>query len=230
MNAKRIFSLSAGGVATLLGVLALVAGSALIVVHQNERDGDGYYGSAGQRLSTGGYALTARDVDLGGPADSVPEDVLGRVRIRAERVGGGPVFVGVGPEREVDAYLKGVAQSEVDDPTADPPEYVNHRGGAPEGRPGAQDFWVARAEGSGRRTVSWDAENGRWAAVAMNADGSRGVSLDADIGARIGWLLGVGIGFVVLGVLLTLGGALLLVLGTRRPRAEQAIGLPTMAA
>ncbi len=54
MNAKRIFSLTAGGVAALLGVLVLVAGSALIVVHQNERDDDGYYGSGSQRLSTSG--------------------------------------------------------------------------------------------------------------------------------------------------------------------------------
>ena len=65
--------------------------------------------------------------------------------------------------------------------------------------------------------------------VAMNADGSRGVSLDADIGARIGWLLGAGIGLVVLGVLLALGGALLIVLGARRPGAGQATALPTMA-
>ena len=129
----------------------------------------------------------------------------------------------------MNAYLDGVAQSEVDDPTADPPEYVTHEGGAPHGRPGAQDFWVARSEGSGSRTVTWDVDDGSWAAVAMNADGSRGVSLDADIGARIGWLFGVGLGMVVVGALLALGGALLIVLGARRPRAAQATGLPTMA-
>ena len=230
MNTRHTFSLIAGGVAALLGVLALVAGTGLIAVHQNERDGDGYYGSGSQRLSTAGYALTARDIDLGSTAaDAIPEGVLGKVRVRAERAGGEPVFVGIARERDVNAYLGGVAQSEVDDPTADPPEYVTHEGGAPRGRPGAQDFWVASSEGSGRRTVAWDVDGGRWAVVAMNADGSRGVSLDAEVGARVGWLLGAGIGLLVLGALLALGGALLIVLGARGPRAGQATALPTMA-
>jgi hypothetical protein len=49
------------------------------------------------------------DIDPGSdPVDLVPKEVLGHVRIGAERPGGGPIFVGIGPEREVDAYLRDV--------------------------------------------------------------------------------------------------------------------------
>ena len=53
----------------------------------------------------------------------------------------------------------------------------------------------------------------------MNADGSRRVVVDADVGAKIGWFLGVGIGLLVAGALITAGGAVLIALAARRRRA-----------
>jgi hypothetical protein len=98
-----------GSIASLIGVAFLLGGLALILAHAFARDSDGYYTTGTERLATVTYALTAEDIDLGSRvADVVPKDVLGRVRIRAQRPGGRPVFVGIGPEREVDAYLRGV--------------------------------------------------------------------------------------------------------------------------
>jgi hypothetical protein len=42
------------------------------------------------------------------------------------------------------------------------------------------------------------------------------VVVDADVGAKVGWLLGVGIGLVVVGLLLLAGGVVLIVVAGRR--------------
>jgi hypothetical protein len=214
-TAGRVVAVVLGSIASLIGVALLLGGVALILAHAFARDSDGYYTTGTERLATDTYALTAEDIDLGSQAaDAVPEDVLGRIRIRAERPGGRPVFVGIGPEREVDAYIRGVAHAEVDD--FDPPRYRTTRGSAPRRPPSDERFWVASTEGSGRQAVSWEVEGGQWTIVAMNADGARGVVVDADVGAKVGWFLGVGIGLLVVGFLILAGGVALIVAAARR--------------
>jgi hypothetical protein len=145
-----------GSLAALIGLALLLGGSALVLAHALASDDDGYHTSDTQRLSTPTNAITVEDIDLGTePVDFVPTDLLGRVRIRAERPGGEPVFVGIGPESEVDAYLRGVGHAEVEDLSDDPPRYITSRGGAPPQPPAAERFWVASAEGPGRQAVSW---------------------------------------------------------------------------
>lgn len=214
-TAGRVVAVVLGSVAALIGLALLLGGAALIGAHASARDSDGYYTTGTERLTTATYALTAENIDLGNDAaDVVPKDVLGRVRIRAEQPGGRPVFVGIGPEGDVDAYLRGVAHAEVDD--LDPPRYRISGGGPPRGRPSAERFWVAAAEGPGRQAVTWEVEGGQWTIVAMNADADRRVVLDADVGAKVGWLLAVGIGLVVVGLLLLAGGVVLIVVAGRR--------------
>jgi hypothetical protein len=216
-----------GSLGALIGCALLLGGLALVLAHAFARDDDGYYTTDTERLSTGTYALTVEDVDLGSnPVDFVPKDVLGTVRIRAERPGGGPVFVGIAPEREVDAYLRGVGRAEVEDFSDGSPRYLTSRGGAPPGPPSAERFWVASAAGPGRQAVSWDVEGGRWSVVAMNADGARRVVLDADVGAKVGWFLGVGIGLLAGGLLLLAGGIVLIVWAVRRSSTRRAAGGP----
>ena len=158
-----------------------------------------------ERLSTPTYALTVEDIDLGSdPVDFVPKDILGRVRIEAERPGGGEV-VGIGPEREVDAYLRGVGHAEVDDLSDDPPRYLTRRGGTP--TPALGGAVLGRLVGGpGRQAVDWEVEGGRWSVVAMNADGARRVVVDGDVAAKVGWFLGVGIGLLAAGLILVAGG------------------------
>ena len=219
-SAGAISTAVAGGVAAVVGMVVLLGGLALVLVHSEGRDADGYYSSGEARLSTGTYALSTEDVDLGDEAvDVVPEDFLGTVRVRAQRPDGGRVFVGIGPERQVRAYLRGVARAEVDDVAADPPTYVTHRGGAPSRPPAAERFWVAQSQGSGRQTVDWKPDDGHWAIVAMNEDGSRRVTVDAEIGAKVGWLLPLGLGLAGGGLLLGLTGAGLILLAARRESA-----------
>ena len=216
-NAWRVVAVVFGSLAALIGFALLLGGLALVLAHAFARDDDGYYTSDTERLSTATYALTVEDIDLGSdPVDFVPKDVLGTVRIRAERPGGGPVFVGIAPEREVDAYLRGVGHAEVEDFSDGSPRNLPSRGGAPPRPPSAERFWVASSEGPGRQAVSWEVEGGRWSVVAMNADGARRVVVDADVAAKVGWFLGVGIGLIAGGLLLLAGGIVLIVWVARR--------------
>jgi hypothetical protein len=67
---------------------------------------------------------------------------------------------------------------------------------------------------------------GDWSVVLMNADGSRGVAADVDLGAKLAWLLWVAIGVLIGGVLVTGGSAALVVLAARRPRPPPAPSAP----
>jgi hypothetical protein len=49
----------------------------------------------------------------------------------------------------------------------------------------------------------------------MNADGVRRVVLDADVAAKVGWFLGVGIGLLAVGLLRVAGGLVLIVVAAR---------------
>jgi hypothetical protein len=222
-NAGRVVAVVFGSLGALIGFALLLGGLGLVLAHAFARDDDGYYTSDTERLSTATYALTVEDIDLGSdPADFVPKDVLGTVRIRAERAGGGPVFVGIASEREVDAYLQGVGHAEVEDFSDGSPRYLPSRGGAPPRPPSAERFWVASAEGPGRQAVSWEVDGGRWSVVAMNADGARRVVVDADVAAKVGWFLGVGIGLLAGGLLLLAGGIVLIVWAARRSSTRRA--------
>jgi hypothetical protein len=204
-----VFS-SLGG---LIGIVMLLGGLALIA--------DGYFSTDNERLRSPAYALTAEGLDLGGdPADWAPSDVLGTVRITVESAAGRPVFAGIGPTDDVDGYLGQVGHSEVTDFSDGSPTYDAHPGGSPATRPGDETFWVAESEGPGQQRVEWDVEGGDWSVVVMNADAARGVAVEADAGVKIGWVIWVGVGLAVVGLVLTAGCVLLILRIGRRAAAS----------
>jgi len=146
-------------------------------------------------------------VDAGGSDWIWNDNWLGKVRIRAEGASAKPLFIGIGPEPAVAGYLGRVAHADVEDIELDPfrVTYRQVAGAAPGRPPTAQNFWAASASGPGSQTVTWKVRDGDWSVVLMNADGSRGVAADVDLGAKLSFLLWVAIGVLVGGVLL-LGG------------------------
>ena len=143
--------------------------------------------------------------------------VLGNVRIRVTSADPQtPVFVGIGPSEAVARYVAGTSHSLISDFWSEDVQAVP--GGTATSPPGEQDFWAASATGSGTQTVNWDAANGDWSVIVMNADGSPGVDVRADLGATLPSLLGIAIAGLAIGAVLLLVGALLLVGSIRRIR------------
>jgi hypothetical protein len=98
----------------------------------------------------------------------------------------------------------------------DDPEFERHEGGAPATPPGEQGFWVAESEGSVEQTLTWDAEFGRWTAVVMNAEAVRGIDVEADAGVKLDWAIWAGMGMFVVGLLMTAGAVIVILLIARR--------------
>jgi hypothetical protein len=213
-RAARIALIVVGIVAALLSLGLLAGGGALVVLDQTQRDSDGFLMSPSEDFSTATYAIVSdsADVDFGG-SDRAARAILGDVRIRSESTR--DVFVGIGADDDVDAYLDGVEHSVVTR-ISDEPEYSHREGGPPAAPPGEQGFWAASASGVGEQTLEWEPEEGSWSAVVMNADGSRGVSSELSIGAELDAALWVGIGLLAAGAVLALLAALAITAGSRR--------------
>ena len=189
-----------------IGALVLLAGIGLFVAQASTDKSDGYYTTDSQ-LQSDGYAIASNAVALDGGLDGVPSAVVGDVRLRAEAGGGKPLFLGIARADEVDRYLRGVETTRVVDFNDDgDPKYQQATGRRPALAPGREGFWLEQSEGTGRQELTWDTKPGHWSVVAMNADGSPGLAIDADIGAKFSWLIWVELGLILVGLVVLAGG------------------------
>jgi hypothetical protein len=196
------------GVVCLIGLGLAFGGGALVVTDLTQRDSGGYVMSDGEHYATStyGFASDSLDVPIVGTGGLV-RSVLGNVRITSDS--SRPVFVGIARAADVSSYLGNVNRAVVNG-SYQPRDAKNRGSGAPVTAPGAQKFWAASVAGAGHRTLTWKPRSGHWAAVLMNADGSRGVVAHLRIGAEFpgaGW---TGAGALAAGLLLMAGGAFFL--------------------
>jgi hypothetical protein len=219
------------GVLGVLGGLALtIGGIALMALFGT----DGTYNSSRERIDTATHALVSEPVELENDAPFTSDFGDVTVRLSARPNDEGPVFLGIGPAGEVDAYLRGVAIDVVEDWRYDfgDDDAIEKRrvdGTAEPDPPTEQDFWTVQASGPGEQRIEWELRSGTYRLVVMRADGSRPVDVVARWGIEIPWIFPLGIGLLVAGVVALLVGILLLVLGirtkTRRPPvAPQQVG------
>jgi hypothetical protein len=129
------------------------------------------------------------------------------------------VFVGITPERAVDGYLARTAHEEVDDVTSHPFAYdsIERDSAAAPAAPTSQRFWTTTASGAGTQTLTWKPDQGRWAVVVMNADGSRNLAADVSIAAKSGAVLPLGIALLGVSVLALLAAGGMIWLAVREP-------------
>ena len=223
-GAGRVLVLIVGIVAALIALALLAGGGALLAADRSFRDDDGYLTTPDEVFQTTTFALASEglDIETGDTPDWLTDpDRFGEIKIEASSRDGKPLFVGVGPQGEVNGYLGGVAHDIVTDFAVDPfsVTYERQPGRRPRGQPSQQPFWAATATGSPDETLNWDVESGNWTVVVMNADASRGVAVNVAVGAKIGFLLWIAIGLLVVGGILLVGSAFLIYLAFRRPRA-----------
>jgi hypothetical protein len=204
----RVTLFVVGAVLAFFGANSLIGG-AMALGLSNEQDADGYFSTRLGRLATQTYAVAAPTLEVtgAGPDQLYAEELLGEVRIRAQSTGDKPLFVGVGPADQVNAYLAAVNHDRISelDVGLFGVAYVVHDGGAPATPPQQQTFWVASDAGTGQRDVTWSIDSGDWSAVVMNADGSAGVNADVRAGATLPIVHLIGV------ISLIAGGAMVLV-------------------
>ena len=207
MKPGRIVAIIVGVLLALPALGLLVGGAVLNVGIATNTDDDGYFDATLERLSTVTAVITTGEADL--RADPSPPDWLldfvdFSVRIRATGIDqDSELFIGIGPEADVETYLNGVAHDEILDVELDGDvDYRTTQGTEMPSLPAEQEFWVASASGSGSQELIWEFSEGRWVVVLMNVDASQGVVADVAVGVRSGALLPVAISTLVAGVLL----------------------------
>jgi hypothetical protein len=229
VSVGRLVLIVLGAIGVLFGLAVLAGGGFLLWADRTQRE-DGYLTTPTQRFATSTYALTRTrlDVETNGADWVLNDNWFGTIRLRGESPGAKTLFMGIGPEASVAKYLASVAHASVQDVEFDPFRVTYHQvtGGAPRGLPTDQRFWVASASGVGTQTLTWKVRDGDWSIVLMNADGSRGVTADIDLGAKLSFLLWVAIGLLIGGALVVAGSAALIVLAARRPRPPPPLAPP----
>ncbi|WP_298585695.1 DUF4389 domain-containing protein [uncultured Kocuria sp.] len=208
-----------GAVLTALGLGALVSGLVLAGAAAAQQDGR-FLTTSPDRHQTITYALVGPPAVLDvGDAQISPVpflDQLGRVQVRVTAADPEQeIFVGVAGTGDVDRYLDGVAHAELGRATESGDDTASRVPGerVPD-RPGNQTFWADSDQGTGTRELTLDLRSGSWTLVVMNADATRPVWADLQLGARSellgplagGQLVGGLVG-LVLGVPLLLLGA-----------------------
>jgi hypothetical protein len=215
----RVLQLVLGSLGLLVALTLVGSAAAATWALETHGDGSGYLTLDTHRFETSSYALQGQSLDVNTKSPIwALADHLGRVRITATSTRAAkPLFVGIARTEDADRYLAGVAHDEARELELDPVrvEYRRFGGGAPAAVPAARSFWRAHATGTGTQRIDWPIEKGRWTVVAMNGDGSRSVSLDAQLAARVSSAWWIVAGLFVLGGLSLLGGGALVYSGAR---------------
>jgi hypothetical protein len=218
---SRIALIVTGTIASLVAT-ALVAGGALALWGDSQKDADGYLTTHTHRFEDSTRALATKNLDMNlGDADwlAQPND-LGKVKVTAESKDGKPLFVGIARTSDVEDYLSGVPYTTVDDIRASPfnADYTRHSGQRHPVSPEHAGIWQASSYGDGTRSIDWEIDDGDYSVVVMNADGSLGVDADVSAGANVPFLDELGWSAIGSGVFALVIGIGLIALAVRRSR------------
>ena len=211
---SRIVSAVAGAVLVLCSV-GLFGGSGVALWAQANRHG-GYADLGTASYSVPGYAIASDTIGLHLATGAV-SDLVGTVRIQVTQVSGtAPAFVGIAPADAAARYLAGVDYATVRGAAGHHGTYTEHAGSAPAVPPRQAGIWNAQAAGPGTQTLTWAVRSGDWMVVAMNADGSRPVSLQVNVAATLPALPWIATGLLIGGIIFLIGGILLIAVPLRR--------------
>ncbi|MEV0895438.1 DUF4389 domain-containing protein [Actinoplanes sp. NPDC049802] len=203
------------GVLLLAPATGLTFGGGALLALEAGKDRAGYVSSPEVRLASDTAAITAERLVITGADTWVRETTdFGGLTVTASAPSGRPLFIGIGPQSDVDAWLAGTGHDRLTGLDDDQARY--DRTGGPiraVGPPGTQDFWVARAAGAGELTLNWEVTDGEYAVVIANAGGAPGIAADVSGAVQIPDLTGIGVALLVTGLLAGLAALALIIVG-----------------
>jgi hypothetical protein len=227
---RHVLLLAAGLGITVLAALWATAGAMVAL----SSGADAWYGSGATDVETTARAMVV-DVDAVMEADPPGEDGNegGRTRVkignadhvaaRAEGTGRRPVFIGIGPQADIERYLDGVAQDRLVRVEFPPLRLASESvsGARAPAPPAGQPFWQVSAQGLGQQQVEWSIEDGDYAVVVMNADGSAGISAELAVGVGVQYFTALALLVTAFCAMIVAGGLAIIVravgaLGRRR--------------
>lgn len=209
-TAGRVIALLAGSI-LILACVALLGGAG-VLTWADQQPG-GYLAAGTATYSTSGYALTSNPVRLQGRWGWLGR-WAGDIRIRVTATSPGtPVLVAIGPAGEVSRYLAGASYTSV--AVIGDHELTQHPGSTVPTSPYAAVGWAARVSGAGSQTLRWTMRSGDWTVVAMNPDGSPGVTVRADVAVSSPMLPALAGELLAVGILAGLTGVVLVVVPAR---------------
>lgn len=227
MSTKRVIALVIGVVMILPALGMLLGGGALALAYATQRDDDGFFDVTIDQLQSPTAAITGEDVtfatDPGSP-DWLIDVVDLDIRLRATALASDDaVFVGIARQTDLDQYLAGVAHDRVTEIENGVPVYRLIPGETDAAPPPSEaTIWVAQAEGTSTQELTWEPTGGSWAAMVANADGSPGLTVAMEVGAKSGLILPLAIGLAVLGLIGSAIAVVLIVYGASGARRREA--------
>jgi hypothetical protein len=180
-------------IAVAATALALAVAGTVSLAANAWRDSSGYFNWPTKTFTSGGYAIAMKTVDIShAPQWAFSEAGLDSVRVNAHS--DRPIFIGIARTADLERYLRGTEHDDVSGLTYSPFQvsYDHTNGHAPRRPPADESFWVKSTSGAGNVSLAWHPRPGSWRAVLMNANGSRGVTAQLQLGARTSllWWLG----------------------------------------
>ena len=231
MSAGRIVLLIFGILFILGAILAMLAGGGVIWASQYHKDSEGFHVTSPMQVKSVSYAVTSDTIEIDrGASEALNWLGMDKVKVVAENDDPDqPVFVGIADSRDVYAYLSGVKHDEITSVEVFNSrfDYRRQPGNTQPETPGPQDFWLEEAEGTGAQEIAFDLAEGEYTIVAMNADASEGIEMEAVFGIKSsGVIVLVGVVFLVIAVMLLAGGIIMVVFGARSPRPKAPPAIP----
>ena len=222
--AGRIFALIFGGFILLLAMGLIISGGAILWSQSALTDQTGYMITPSTRLNVASYAIVQDNIDIpmgsGWMMNPTTKNIVS-LKVSVTPSDNTPIFVGIAQQQYAQSYLNNVnidklvsyswTSSRMMD--NEPPVYETITGSAPSSPPTAQSFWIAQASGLGTQTMTWTPTSGEYWVVVMNADGSKIVDVNAQVGARVTILRWVGWGLLIGGLLVALAGVAVVYFG-----------------
>jgi hypothetical protein len=195
-------------------------GGVIFWVDNTIKNSEGFYSTETIQIEKDSYAIVTEpaDIDI-----KVGWDLGNLATFIVESSSNDPsnqLFIGRASESDLDTYLSGVEYDEIQQFHIYPfsIDYQNHPGSIAPGAPISQTFWKSSTSGTGTQSLEWELEPGSHSLVIMNSDGSAGVDISLELGVKVPWLLGAGIGFLAGGVIVLVIGSMMVIFAVRRPR------------